>query len=225
MEITPSNDRVHQMVDVVLKHGNCVLRKVRSVFLVEDIIDSLKFVILFWCLTYIGAWFNGLTLVILFYLSAFSLPIVYEMHKAQIDQVVGMAVQQVQDVVATYVCPFIDPESHFLLLFQHQGEDPIPIGKGKEAGVRAMAGNAVIEILIAASRNNVFPFPPSSCQFPKFSLIYPPSSNVVQLLSESDFTDSHRNMDPRLSPTAATTAVTLTHTYESNFRSKRERER
>ena len=78
VEITPPNERVHQMVDVVLKHVNAVLRKLRSVFLVEDIIDSLKFVVLFWVLTYIGAWFNGLTLVILSYLSAFSLPIVYE---------------------------------------------------------------------------------------------------------------------------------------------------
>lgn len=89
------------MVDVVLKHVNAVLRKLRSVFLVEDIIDSLKFLILFWCLTYIGAWFNGLTLVILAYLSAFSLPIVYEMHKAQIDQAVGQVWGQVQEVIAT----------------------------------------------------------------------------------------------------------------------------
>lgn len=101
VEITPPNERVHQMVDVVLKHVNAVLRKLRSVFLVEDIIDSLKFVVLFWCLTYIGAWFNGLTLVILTYLSAFSLPIVYEMHKTQIDQAVGVALKQVQDIVST----------------------------------------------------------------------------------------------------------------------------
>lgn len=101
VEITPPNERVHQMVDMVLKHVNAVLRKLRSVFLVEDIVDSLKFVVLFWCLTYIGAWFNGLTLIILTYLSAFSLPIVYQMHKSQIDQTVGLALKQLQDVVAT----------------------------------------------------------------------------------------------------------------------------
>lgn len=101
VEITPPNERVHQMVDMVLKHVNAVLRKLRGVFLVEDIVDSLKFVVLFWCLTYIGAWFNGLTLVILMYLSAFSLPVVYQMHKQQIDQAIGMALKQVQDVVAT----------------------------------------------------------------------------------------------------------------------------
>lgn len=86
-------------MDVGLKHVNAVLRKLRSVFLVEDIVDSLKFVVLFWVLTYIGAWFNGLTLIILAYLAAFSLPIVYEMHKTQIDQTLGMACKQVNDVI------------------------------------------------------------------------------------------------------------------------------
>jgi len=58
----------------------------RSVLLVEDIVDSLKYLLIFWALTYIGAWFNGLTLVILTYIAAFSLPKVYELNKTQIDQ-------------------------------------------------------------------------------------------------------------------------------------------
>lgn len=34
-------------------------------FLVEDLVDSLKFGVLLWCLTYVGACFNGITLIIL----------------------------------------------------------------------------------------------------------------------------------------------------------------
>ena len=101
VEVTPPEERVHQMVDVMLKHVNAVLRKMRSVFLVEDIVDSLKFVVLFWCLTYVGAWFNGLTLVILAYLAAFSLPVVYEMHKTQVDQAIAVGVKQVHDLIST----------------------------------------------------------------------------------------------------------------------------
>lgn len=78
---------------------NAVLLKLRSVFLVEDIVDSIKYFILFWCLTYIGSWFNGLTLVILAYLALFSVPKVYEMHKTQIDQALEVACKQVQDVI------------------------------------------------------------------------------------------------------------------------------
>jgi hypothetical protein len=91
---------VHQVVDVVLGHVNASLLKLRSVFLVEDIVDSLKYVVLFWCLTYIGSWFNGMTLVILAYLGLFSLPKLYEQNKAQVDKTCAEACAQIQDVVA-----------------------------------------------------------------------------------------------------------------------------
>ena len=92
---------MHQYVDVGLKHVNAVLLKLRSVFLVEDIVDSIKFFVLFWVLTYIGAWFNGLTLIILSYLVLFSAPKVYEMHKTQIDQTLELVCKQVHDVYDT----------------------------------------------------------------------------------------------------------------------------
>lgn len=42
VDITPNNEKVHQVVDVILKHLGSTLLKLRSVFLVEDIVDSLK---------------------------------------------------------------------------------------------------------------------------------------------------------------------------------------
>lgn len=42
LEITPSQERVHEIVDQLLVHLNCTLNKVKSVLLVEDLIDSLK---------------------------------------------------------------------------------------------------------------------------------------------------------------------------------------
>jgi len=108
VDLAPNNDRVHQVVDSLLKHYNTLVRKLRGVFLVEDIVDSIKFVVLFWVLTYIGSWFNGLTLVILAYIAAFALPKAYEMNKAQVDQVLGLACTQIQDVISKVkaVIPF-----------------------------------------------------------------------------------------------------------------------
>jgi len=100
IEITPPNDKVHQFVDVAMKHVNAIVLKLRSVFLVEDIIDSIKFFAFFYFLTYVGSWFNGLTLVILTYLAFFSVPKVYEMNKTQIDHGLEVACKQVQDVIA-----------------------------------------------------------------------------------------------------------------------------
>jgi len=99
VELTPETERVHKMVDVVLGHTNKVFNKLRSVFLVEDIVDSIKYLVFFWILTYIGSWFNGLTLIIMGYITAFSAPKVYEMHKVQIDQALGLACTNINGIV------------------------------------------------------------------------------------------------------------------------------
>ena len=90
----------------------------RSILLVEDIVDSLKvchllwltkflfllipffrqYLLIFWALTYIGGWFNGLTLILLAYIAAFSLPKVYEQNKAQIDQYLELANSKIAEI-------------------------------------------------------------------------------------------------------------------------------
>jgi len=100
VEITPSPEKVHEAVDNALNHVNAVILKLRAVFLVEDIIESVKFLILFYGLTYVGSWFNGHTLIILAYLALFSLPKVYETHKTEIDRAVDVARKQVSDVLS-----------------------------------------------------------------------------------------------------------------------------
>jgi len=53
-----------------------------------------------WILTYIGALFNGLTLIILVLVGAFSLPVVYEKNQVQVDHYLAMVNNQVKDFVA-----------------------------------------------------------------------------------------------------------------------------
>ena len=62
-----------------------------------------QYLLIFWALTYIGAWFNGLTLVILAYISAFSLPKVYEQNKAQIDQYLELVNSKLTELSDKYV--------------------------------------------------------------------------------------------------------------------------
>nr|AII97780.1 BLTX404 [Nephila pilipes] len=84
MDIALSQDKVNQTVETLIHHFNCVAAKVRSLILVEDLVDTIKLGILAWCMTYVGAWFNGLTLVILAAVSAFTLPKVYETTKPRL---------------------------------------------------------------------------------------------------------------------------------------------
>jgi len=94
------DDKVHEATDVILRQLNSTVSELKRLFLVEDLVDSVKFGCLLWCLTYLGAWFNGLTLVILAVVALFTLPKVYEQNQAQTDQYVGLVRTQVNDVMS-----------------------------------------------------------------------------------------------------------------------------
>ncbi|XP_065217808.1 reticulon-4-like isoform X2 [Planococcus citri] len=79
-------EKVHELVDTVLIHINAYVSELRRLFLIENWMESVRFAVVLWVLTYVGSWFNGLTLVIIAFVSLFTLPKVYENNKVQIDQ-------------------------------------------------------------------------------------------------------------------------------------------
>ncbi|XP_038665805.1 reticulon-3-like [Scyliorhinus canicula] len=99
-DVAVSNELVHKYSDTGLGHINRVITELRRLFLVEDLVDSLKFSVLMWLLTYVGALFNGLTLLIMALVAVFSIPVVYERHQAQIDHYIGIVSKQIRDVTA-----------------------------------------------------------------------------------------------------------------------------
>lgn len=65
IDLSLSQDKVQQVATVCVAHLNAFVGELRRLFLVEDLIDSIKFGLLLWCCTYLGSWFNGMTLVII----------------------------------------------------------------------------------------------------------------------------------------------------------------
>ena len=49
-------------------------------------------------LTYIGSWFNMLTLVILAWIALFATPKLYQQNQAQVDEVLGQVMTQLKEV-------------------------------------------------------------------------------------------------------------------------------
>jgi len=84
-ELALPQEKVQQVATVSVAHINAFLAELRRLFLVEDLVDSIKFGALLWALTYLGSWFNGITLVVLAYIAMFTLPKVYENNKQSID--------------------------------------------------------------------------------------------------------------------------------------------
>uniref|UniRef100_A0A2K5CA39 Reticulon n=1 Tax=Aotus nancymaae TaxID=37293 RepID=A0A2K5CA39_AOTNA len=99
-EVAISEELVQKYSNSALGHVNCTIKELRRLFLVDDLVDSLKFAVLMWAFTYVGALFNGLTLLILALISLFSVPVIYERHQAQIDHYLGLANKNVKDAMA-----------------------------------------------------------------------------------------------------------------------------
>jgi len=91
MDLSLSSDKVHAFADCFLAQFNCGVSYLQRVFLLQDLTESAKFGAYLYGLSYVGAWFNSLTIVILAVVAAFSLPKAYEANKAQVDQYLAIA--------------------------------------------------------------------------------------------------------------------------------------
>jgi len=78
-------DRMHQQVDNVANHIQNLMVQLRRLFLVENVVDTLKFAVLLWALTYVGACLSVMALVIIAFVGLFTIPKFYETYKTQID--------------------------------------------------------------------------------------------------------------------------------------------
>ncbi|XP_054150976.1 reticulon-2-like [Melozone crissalis] len=73
------------------RHSVAAARTLTRLFLVHSVPESLKFAFLFYLLTYVGAACNGVTLLAAGVISAFTFPVLYRRHQAQIDQYLSLA--------------------------------------------------------------------------------------------------------------------------------------
>merc|ERR1711973_878853 len=87
-DVTLPADKVSQLTDTLLTSVNSTLSKLKSLLLVENTLDSIKFAAAMYLLTYVGAMVNGLSLVILAWVAVFSLPRLYRDNQKQIDDAV-----------------------------------------------------------------------------------------------------------------------------------------
>ncbi|KAM5127189.1 reticulon-2-like, partial [Mantella aurantiaca] len=63
----------------------CSVSTLRRLFLVENTKESLKFLVLLYLLTYVGAVLNGLTLLLLGVIGLFSFPVIYKHNQGLVD--------------------------------------------------------------------------------------------------------------------------------------------
>merc|ERR1719431_2384533 len=84
----------HTATDIV----NSTLGELRRLFLAESILDTVKFGASLYCLTYIGSWFNLVTLVIVAWCALFSLPRLYLNNQESVDDLVSSVMGKVDEL-------------------------------------------------------------------------------------------------------------------------------
>jgi hypothetical protein len=83
-EIIPIDKCVNYLLE---KHEtiNNFITTVKNTLLLNDIGSAIKMGLFFWLMTFIGEWFNLLTLLYTMTLIVFTVPAIYEMYKSHID--------------------------------------------------------------------------------------------------------------------------------------------
>lgn len=100
LNVSLSPEKTHEFLDASLGSLNSSFVYFKQVLLVEDKFATLKVGLFLYLLTYIGAWFNGMTLITVTYLALFSVPVFYEKNKTKIDEYVNFATGQVTSVIS-----------------------------------------------------------------------------------------------------------------------------
>ncbi|XP_077355572.1 reticulon-3 isoform X2 [Festucalex cinctus] len=98
-DVSIPSETFRKHVDTSLTYINRALKQMSRLFLVEDLVDSLKLAVVMWLLTYVGAVFNGITILILADILLFAIPPIYEKNKTQIDQYVDLARTQINNTI------------------------------------------------------------------------------------------------------------------------------
>merc|ERR1711963_1106220 len=91
-------EKVAEITGILVDIDNPSIMELRRLFLLESVFDTIKFILCLWGLTYIGSWFNMMTLIILTWVGFFTLPLVYKNNQAAVDDVVGQVNSQISDI-------------------------------------------------------------------------------------------------------------------------------
>jgi len=98
IDVSIPPEKVADMTGFLVDVLNPSIMELRRLFLLESVFDTIKFILCLWGLTYIGSWFNMMTLLMLTWLGVFSLPLVYKNNQAAVDDVIGQVNTQISDI-------------------------------------------------------------------------------------------------------------------------------
>ncbi|XP_012714921.2 reticulon-3-B isoform X2 [Fundulus heteroclitus] len=98
-DISVSSESARLLAEQCRTQLNRFSVQTRRLLLVEDLVDSLKLAAVMWLMTYVGAMFNGVTILILADVLFFTAPLIYQKKKSQIDRHVELLQSNLEKVL------------------------------------------------------------------------------------------------------------------------------
>merc|ERR1712242_153340 len=88
VDVTLPAEKITSLTDGFFPKLNNLLLKLKSILLVQNVVETLKFAVAMYLLTYLGAIMNGLTVITLGWMGAFPIPRIYRDNQKQIDEAI-----------------------------------------------------------------------------------------------------------------------------------------
>ena len=99
--ISISPEKAREIGERIGSKVNCAISKLTKLFLVEDILSSLKFGVCLWFMSCVGKWFTAITLLIIGTVLIYSVPRLYEDNQTQVDQLLCKVCKKTDEIVKT----------------------------------------------------------------------------------------------------------------------------
>jgi len=98
VDLTISPETVEQRVTMIVAKTNQFTAHLKNVIIVQDVMETLKFGLVCYLLTFIGGMMNTLTLLVLVWVLVFTLPKVYLNNQDMADEVISKAMVQINAI-------------------------------------------------------------------------------------------------------------------------------
>ncbi|XP_024910697.1 reticulon-2a isoform X2 [Cynoglossus semilaevis] len=98
MDVTFSGEQAEQYMQKAIVMTLSAVDTLKRLLFVGNLFDSLKFLVLMYLMTFLGALFNGLTLFIISVIALFSLPLFYQQRQEQVDSVIAKIQAQFDNI-------------------------------------------------------------------------------------------------------------------------------
>ena len=98
IEVTLPAEQVEAFVTSSAEQLNTVAASLKSLILVENYVESIKFGVLMYILSFVGAMFNTLSLLILAWIGAFIFPTVYDQNQDKFDDLAAQMTEKYQGI-------------------------------------------------------------------------------------------------------------------------------